>query len=226
MDQPTFADPRSWPRAGSGISEQEAQDPPGNVPGADGRIDSLAVAGGAHPPLFPQGRKCVTAPPAVRHAESPLPPAFLQPERPGHGGPALRVGPGAAVRGTEALRRPARRDHHPEFPSSPGETQIGQGLLSEINTHLESQGLKLREGTIVDATIIGAPSSTKNRTGEREPEMHQTREANQWFFGMKAHILRQAQDGGLRYGHNAQSDTGIMHNMSATAANAHETHTM
>ncbi len=202
MDQPTFADPRSWPRAGSGISEQEAQDPPGNVPGADGRIDSLAVAGGAHPPLFPQGRKGVTALPAVRHAESPLPPAFLQPERPGHGGPALRVGPGAAVRGTEALRRPARRDHHPEFP---GETQIGQGLLSEINTHLESQRLKLREGTIVDGTIIGAPSSTKNRAGGRDPEMHQARKGNESYFGMKAHTLRQAQGGGLRYGHNAQS---------------------
>ena len=98
--------------------------------------------------------------------------------------------------------------------------------MSEINAHLESQGLKLREGTIVDATIIGAPSSTKNRAGGRDPEMHQTREANQWHFGMKAHTLRQAQDGGRRYGHNAQSDTGIVHNMSATAANAHETHTM
>ena len=98
--------------------------------------------------------------------------------------------------------------------------------MSEINAHLESQGLKLREGTIVDATIIGAPSSTKNRTGEREPEMHQARKGNEWYFGMKAHTLRQAQDGGLRYGHNAQSDTGIVHNMSATAANAHETHTM
>ena len=205
MDQPTSADPRSWPRAGSGISEQEAQDPPGTVPGADGRIDSLAVAGGRHPPLFPQGRKGVTALPDVRHAESPLPPVFLQPERPGHGGPALRVGPGAAVRGTEALRRPARRDHHPEFPSSPGETQIGQDLLSEINAHLESQGLKLREGTIADGTIIGAPSSTKNRAGEREPEMHQARKGNEWYFGMKAHTLRQAQDGGLRYEHNAQS---------------------
>ena len=55
----------------------------------------------------------------------------------------------------------------------------------------------LREGTIVDATIIEAPSSTKNRAGERDPEMHQTKKGNQWHFGMKAHILRQAQDGGL-----------------------------
>ena len=84
--------------------------------------------------------------------------------------------------------------------------KLGQGLLAEINAHLESQGLKLREGTIVDASIIEAPSSTKNRTGERDPEMHQTKKGNQWHFGMKAHILRQAQDGGLRYGHSAQHE--------------------
>ena len=84
--------------------------------------------------------------------------------------------------------------------------QLGQGLLAEINAHLESRGLRLREGAIVDATIIEAPSSTKNRTGERDPEMHQTKKGNQWYFGMKAHILRQAQDGGLRYGHSAQHD--------------------
>ena len=52
---------------------------------------------------------------------------------------------------------------------------LGQSLLQEINAHLESRGLKLREGTIVDATIIEAPSSTKNRSGERDPEMHQTK---------------------------------------------------
>ena len=87
--------------------------------------------------------------------------------------------------------------------------QLGQSLLEEINAHLESQGLKLREGTIVDATIIEAPSSTKNRTGERDPEMHQTKKGNQWHFGMKAHI-------------GVDSGTGIVHSMSATAANAHD----
>ena len=64
---------------------------------------------------------------------------------------------------------------------------LRQCLLEEINAHLESQGLKLREGTIVDATIIEAPSSTRNRAKERDPEMHQTRKGNQWRFGMKAH---------------------------------------
>ena len=86
---------------------------------------------------------------------------------------------------------------------------LGESLLEEINGHLESQGLKLREGTIVDATIIAAPSSTKNRSGERDPEMHQTRKGNQWHFGMKAHI-------------GVDSETGIVHSMTTTAANAHD----
>ena len=93
---------------------------------------------------------------------------------------------------------------------------LGQGPLEEINAHLESQGLRLREGTIVDATIIEAPSSTKNRAGERDPEMHQTKKGNQWHFGMKAHI-------------GVDSETGIVHSMSATAANVHdvtETHNL
>ena len=86
---------------------------------------------------------------------------------------------------------------------------LGPCLLGEINAHLESQGLKLREGTIVDATIIEAPSSTKNRAGERDPEMHQTKKGNQWHFGMKAHI-------------GVDSETGIVHSMTTTAANAHD----
>ena len=86
---------------------------------------------------------------------------------------------------------------------------LWQGLLAEINAHLESQGLQLREGTIVDATIIEAPSYTKNWAGERDPEMHQTKKGNQWHFGMKAHI-------------GVDADTGIVHSMSATAANAHD----
>ena len=79
----------------------------------------------------------------------------------------------------------------------------------EINAHLESQGLKLREGTIVDATIIEVPSSTKNQAGERDPEMHQTRKGNQWHFEMKAPI-------------GVDSETGIVHSMSTTAANSHD----
>ena len=87
--------------------------------------------------------------------------------------------------------------------------ELGKGLMEEINAHLDSQGLRLREGTIVDASIIEAPSSTKNRAGERDPEMHQTKKGNQWHFGMKAHI-------------GVDADTGIVHSLSTTAANVHD----
>ena len=97
----------------------------------------------------------------------------------------------------------------PNFRHLLEQHSLGQGLLAEINANLESQGLKLREGTIVDATIIEAPSPTKNRTGERDPEMHQTKKGNQWRFGMKAHI-------------GVDADTGIVHSMSATGANVHD----
>ena len=86
---------------------------------------------------------------------------------------------------------------------------LGEGLFEQINAHLESQGLRLREGTIVDASIIEAPSSTKNRAGGRDPEMHQTRKRNEWHFGMKVHV-------------GVDADTSIVHSMSATAANVHD----
>ena len=86
---------------------------------------------------------------------------------------------------------------------------LGKVLLDEINAHLESQGLRLREGTIVDASNIEAPSSTKNRDGARDPEMHQTKRGNEWHFGMKVHI-------------GVDADTGLVHSMSTTAANVHD----
>jgi IS5 family transposase len=61
-------------------------------------------------------------------------------------------------------------------------------MLDTVNHYLEDHGIRIGTGTIVDATIIHAPSSTKNATGTRDPEMHQTRKGNQWFFGMKAHV--------------------------------------
>ncbi|MDP1045510.1 IS5/IS1182 family transposase, partial [Klebsiella pneumoniae] len=66
--------------------------------------------------------------------------------------------------------------------------QLAPQVLATINSGLAQQGLMLRTGTVVDATIIAAPSSTKNKDGERDPEMHQTKKGNQWHFGMKAHI--------------------------------------
>lgn len=63
-----------------------------------------------------------------------------------------------------------------------------RGIFAEVQTHLKNQGLMVREGTIVDATIIDAPTSTKNKDKKRDPEMHQVKKGNEWFFGMKAHI--------------------------------------
>jgi IS5 family transposase len=65
---------------------------------------------------------------------------------------------------------------------------LGRRLFEEVHRHLEAKGLKVSTGTIVDATIINAPSSTKNRDKARDPEMHQTKKGNQWYFGMKAHV--------------------------------------
>jgi IS5 family transposase len=79
-------------------------------------------------------------------------------------------------------------------------------ILAVVNDLLRGKGLMLRAGTVVDATLIAAPSSTKNASGERDPEMHQSKKGNQWFFGMKAHI-----------GVDAQS--GLVHTVRGTAGN-------
>ena len=83
---------------------------------------------------------------------------------------------------------------------------LGEVLLAEITRHLAAQGLRLREGTIVDATILDAPASTKNRTQARDPEMPQVKKGNQWYFGMKAHI-------------GVDAATGVVHSVATTAAN-------
>ena len=68
-------------------------------------------------------------------------------------------------------------------------------ILKAVNDLLHSKGLLLKAGTVVDATLIAAPSSTKNKSGERDPEMHQSKKGNQWYFGMKAHIGVDAESG-------------------------------
>jgi IS5 family transposase len=85
--------------------------------------------------------------------------------------------------------------------------KLGKVLFEEINRHLKAQNLSFREGTIVDATIISAPSSTKNESGTRDPEMHQTRKGQQWFFGMKLHI-------------GVDDTLGLIHTLETTPANA------
>ena len=83
---------------------------------------------------------------------------------------------------------------------------LGEGLFAEINAHLASLGYGVRKGTIVDASIVDAPSSTKNAKGERDPEMRQTKKGNQWYFGMKAHI-------------GVDAETGLAHSLATTSAN-------
>ncbi|MGD3144604.1 IS5 family transposase, partial [Xanthomonas oryzae pv. oryzicola] len=83
---------------------------------------------------------------------------------------------------------------------------LARKLFNRVNAHLPRKLCPLRGGTIVDATIIAAPSSTKNKEGERDPEMHQTKKGNQYYFGMKAHI-------------GVDEDSGLVHHVECTAAN-------
>lgn len=87
--------------------------------------------------------------------------------------------------------------------------QLAPQVLATINAGLAQQGLLLKRGTLVDATLIAAPSSTKNRDGQRDPEMHQTKKGNQWHFGMKAHI-------------GVDAESGLVHSVIGTAANVND----
>jgi IS5 family transposase len=86
---------------------------------------------------------------------------------------------------------------------------LGEQIFALVNAHLTASGLSVSRGTIVDATIINAPSSTKNQTKTRDPEMHQTKKGNQWYFGMKAHL-------------GIDSKTKLIHSAVATSANVHD----
>jgi IS5 family transposase len=87
--------------------------------------------------------------------------------------------------------------------------KLGKVILKEVNQLLQKEGLLLREGTIVDATIISAPTSTKNEDGQRDPEMHQTKKGNEWHFGMKMHI-------------GVDDTNGTIHSIETTPANEHD----
>ena len=89
------------------------------------------------------------------------------------------------------------------------ENNLCEKLFKDLNERLESNGCVMRGGSIVDATIIKAPSSTKNASGKRDPEMHQTKKGNDWHFGMKAHI-------------GVDAGTGYVHSLTGTAANVHD----
>jgi IS5 family transposase len=87
--------------------------------------------------------------------------------------------------------------------------ELAVAMLRVVNDLLGARGLLLRTGTAVDATLILAASSTKNKTGERDPEMHQTKKGNQWYFGMKAHI-------------GVDAESGLVHTVRGTAANVND----
>lgn len=87
--------------------------------------------------------------------------------------------------------------------------EVTEKIFTEVNGHLADQGIGLRSGTLVDATIIDAPSSTKNEAKERDPEMSSTKKGNVWYFGMKAHI-------------GVDADSGIVHSLETTTAKVHD----
>ncbi len=87
--------------------------------------------------------------------------------------------------------------------------QIGTALFTKVGELLQANGMKLSGGTIVDATLIAAPPSTKNEDNSRDPEMHQSKKGNQWHFGMKLHI-------------GVDSSSGLIHSASVTAGNVHD----
>ncbi len=86
-----------------------------------------------------------------------------------------------------------------------------EALFAQVGADLQSKGFKVNTGTIVDGALIGAPSSTKNANKARDPEMHQTRKGQQWYFGMKLHI-------------GVDSQTGLAHSAVGTPANVHDKH--
>ena len=87
--------------------------------------------------------------------------------------------------------------------------KLAEKLFEAVNLHLASRGLRLSEGTIVDATIIHAPSSTKNREKKRDPEMHSTKKGNQYYFGMKVHV-------------GVDKESKQVHSLVTTPANVHD----
>jgi IS5 family transposase len=86
---------------------------------------------------------------------------------------------------------------------------LGKQIFETVKAHLKANGMAMKQGTIIDATLIAAPSSTKNKKGERDSEMHQTKKGNQWYFGMKVHI-------------GVDKDNGLIHSVETTAANIHD----
>ncbi|MEX1317183.1 MAG: IS5 family transposase, partial [Synechococcaceae cyanobacterium] len=87
--------------------------------------------------------------------------------------------------------------------------ELGEQIFETVKAHLKDRGMAMQQGTIIDATLIAAPSSTKNKAGERDPEMHQAKNGNQWYFGLKINA-------------GVDKDSGLIHSIVTTAANVHD----
>lgn len=87
--------------------------------------------------------------------------------------------------------------------------KIGEKIFADVNKRLDEAGLIMHGGTVVDASLIAAPKSTKNQSGKRDPEMHQTKKGNEWYFGMKVHA-------------GVDAATGYVHTLTGTSANVHD----
>ena len=193
-------------------SNVQEEDTAGEVSGRDGRGDAVGGAGVVGRAALPEGDN--GRPPVGLDIMLRI--YFLQ-----HWFNLSDPGAEEALYDSPALRRFAGVDLG--RAPAPDETTILNfrhllerhelcgAMLDAVNHYLESKGIRIGTGTIVDATIIHAPSSTKNATGKRDPEMHQTRKGNQWYFGMKAHI-------------GVDSKEGIVHSVCSTAASVADKH--
>lgn len=175
----------SWPRWSGGALERF------------GGIDRAAL---------PKGRRWSKTLPIGDHAACSSAAGLVLAERPSHGRGAVRDDYDAPVCSSDAQRSDSRRHNDHEFPAPAGEASVGGGHPGNHQQLLRDNDLSLRQGTIVDATIIHAPSSTKNKEGKRDPEMHQTKKGNQYFFGIKAHI-------------GANAESALVHHLHGAAAN-------
>lgn len=131
----------------------------------------------------------------------------------------MRGGSEDAVCDSDAMRRFVGVDFFAEeapdattllkFRHLPEKHKIGEKIFADVRERLIAAGLMMQGGTIVDATIIHAPSSMKNKTGKRAPEVHQVKKGNEWHFGMKVHV-------------GVDAGTGYVHTITGTAANEHD----
>ncbi len=201
--QLTFAD--------SEFSTKRQSDPKIDFPLPHGAYSAMAKHGGSHRAVLSQGGQWPTALSAGDHAAYSLHAALVH----------RNLSDGAmedALYEIASMRLFARLSLDSALPDRTTimnfrhlleQHQLARKLFNTINQWLSEAGVMMTQGTLVDATIIEAPSSTKNKEQQRDPEMHQTKKGNQWHFGMKAHI-----------GVDARS--GLTHSLVTTAANEHD----